>query len=293
MKRPIQYIVRQTGEVKEEKVYFESAISFLYNSFLGRAISRLIASAPLLSKLYGWWQTLPLTRKKIIPFVNKYEIDTSEFAEPISAYRSFNDFFIRKLKPGVRPIEKGVVLPADGRYLFYQNIEECKGFLVKGKKFSLPQLLQDIELAKVYRDGSLVLARLCPTDYHRFHFPCDCIPGEARLINGPLYSVNPVATKRRIEIFAENKRVLTRLKTEIYGDVLFIEVGATMVGSVHQTYTPNEKYNKGDEKGYFSFGGSSIIMLFQSGKIQIDKRLLNNSTQFIETLCLYGQSVES
>lgn len=291
--KPLLYIDRRTGETKQEGIYGESALRFLYGSTFGRFVAKIISSTPLFSRAYGWWQTLPLTKRKIPSFVKKYGIDSSEFEKPLDSYPSFNAFFTRKLKPHARPLGNGIVLPADGRYLFYQNIEKCDGFVVKGKKFDLAQLLRNRETAENYREGSMIIARLCPTDYHRFHFPCDCLPGEARLINGPLYSVNPISVKQRIELFAENKRMVTSLRSEHYGEILFIEIGATAVGTIHQTYIPGKPYSKGDEKGYFSFGGSSIILLFQAGKIQIDPYLLNNSSQNIETFCLFGQSLES
>src|SRR6202044_707631 len=104
-------------------------------------------------------------------------------------------------------------------------------------------------LAEQFANGSVVLARLCPCDYHRFHFPCDAIPGPAKLINGPLYSVNPIALCKNLSILSENKRMITELETDHFGKVLYIEVGATNVGSIHQTFTPYQRYKKGDEKG--------------------------------------------
>ena len=290
MSEPIVYIDRETGEKRVEKVYYEGVLRFLYGSTFGHVFAHLLASTPLFSKIYGWWQALPLTKGKIAPFVKKYALDPSEFEKPLSAYPSFNAFFTRKLKPGSRPLTGDLVLPADGRYLFYQNVAECDGFVVKGKKFSLEQLLKDDELAIRYQEGSMLLARLCPTDYHRFHFPCDCIPDAPRLINGPLYSVNPIAVKQRVELLAENKRMLTQLDTTAYGKILYIEVGATNVGSIHQTYTPNHPQKRGGEKGYFSFGGSSLILLFEKGRIEIDPLLLQHSAQHIETLCQCGQA---
>lgn len=293
MSDPILYIDRQTGQLKEEKVYGGAILAFLYGSRSGRFLASLIAFFPPISKFYGWWQSLPITKRKVLPFIENFHLDVSEFETPPERFDSFNAFFIRKLKPASRPLAEGVILPADGRYLFYQNAHDCEGFFVKGKKFTLATLLKDEKLAQTYQFGTLILARLCPTDYHRFHFPCDCTPSAPRLINGPLYSVNPIALKQNIEILAENKRKITQLKTDFYGTILFIEVGATNVGSIHQTYTPNHRYKKGDEKGFFSFGGSSIILLFESDRIKIDQTLLINSSQHIETLCLFGQSLES
>ena len=137
----------------------------------------------------------------------------------------------------------------------------------------------------------MVIARLCPIDYHRFHFPFSCTPSKSTLLNGALFSVNPLALKKNIRIFSENKRSLTSLKTDKFGDVLFIEVGATCVGGIFQTYTPNQAVVKGQEKGYFSFGGSSLILLFEPGRIHFDADLIEASKKKIEIRGLLGQSM--
>ncbi|MCH9626301.1 MAG: Phosphatidylserine decarboxylase proenzyme [Chlamydiales bacterium] len=293
MKKKIYYIDRQTGEKKQERVYYEKTLHFLYGSALGRFFTNIIAHIPFFSQLFGWWQSTRWTRHKIAPFIQKYGVKTEEFAEPATSFTSFNAFFVRKLKKQARPISSGAILPADGRYLVYPNCETVDGFVIKGKKFSLKKLIGNADLANKYAKGALVIARLCPSDYHRFHFPLTCTPSAPRLINGPLYSVNPIALQQNLEIFSENKRVITSLETERHGKVLFIEVGATNVGSIHQTYIPNQTYQKGDEKGFFSFGGSSILLLFETSAIQFADDLIKNSAQHIETLCLFGQSLEN
>ncbi len=275
-------INRKTKALEEEKIYGRVFIEALYgkNSFS--------------SMLYGLLQKSGFTRWKIAPFIKTFGVDTSEFQEEAKSFRSFNDFFIRKLKPSSRPIAPGkdrLVLPADGRYLVFENIEETHGFFVKGKKFCLTTLLQNPEWIKRYQAGSLVMARLCPTDYHRFHFPCEAIPEKPLLINGHLYSVNPIALRKNIDILSENKRVITLLKTENFGDILYIEVGATHVGSIIQTFTPFESYRKGDEKGYFSFGGSCLLLLFEKGKVIFDTDLLEASHENMETKALMGESL--
>ncbi|MES2199982.1 MAG: phosphatidylserine decarboxylase, partial [Chlamydiota bacterium] len=123
------------------------------------------------------------------------------------------------------------------------------------------------------------------------HFPCSCTPSKSFLINGPLYSVNPLALRKRIEILAQNKREITILGTECFGKVLFIEVGATCVGAIHQTYTPEKLHEKGAEKGYFSFGGSSLVLLFEPGAIVFDQDLVEASKEGIEVLGLMGQTL--
>ncbi len=290
------YIIdRETKQKIEEKVPYKSSLVFLYgNNPLAWLIRPLLAKLPFFSRLFGYLQRRPTSAKHIVPFIEKYGIDTTEFRDPVSSYKSFNDFFTRKLKASARTITNGndvAILPADGRYLAFQDINHEQGIFIKGKKFSLEKLLGDKKLAHKYAQGSMVIARLAPVDYHRFHFPCNCVPSAPKQINGPLYSVNPIALKRNINILTENKRVITRLKTEHFGTMLFIEVGATYVGTIIQTYEPEKHYAKGDEKGYFAFGGSSLILLFEPFRIQLDQDLIANSHQGFETLGRLGQTL--
>lgn len=273
------------------KIFFSEG---LMSRFLYRFCLPLLVCYPFFSKIYGYMQKSRFSRSKIKPFIEKFNVDAKEFLLPVESFKSFNDFFIRKLKPEARPIaprEREAILPADGRYLVYPNVEEADGFIVKGKKFSLEELLGNKELAESYQKGVMVIARLCPTDYHRFHFPCHCTPSETLSINGPLYSVNPIALRKKIEILAENKRAMTILHTKYFGKVIFIEVGATCVGAIHQTYNPGTPCKKGDEKGYFSFGGSSLVLLFEPGSIELDQDLVDASKEKMEVLGLMGQTL--
>lgn len=296
---PIVYINRETRHQEVERVYGAAALKLLYgkdliSKLVGVPLLHLLVKNSLFSALYGWMQKLSFSKKKIRPFIKNFGVDASEFLDSVDSFTSFNDFFIRKLKPEARPIAEGddvAIIPADGRYRFYQDIEETEGFIVKGEKFDLPSLLGSEELAARYAHGSMVMARLCPMDYHRYHFPCDCIPGPTRLINGWLYSVNPVALRKDIHIFTQNKRVICEMLTASFGPVLFIEVGATNVGSIHQTYQVCRACSKGDEKGFFSFGGSSIILLFEPKRILFDADLLYATSQGMEIKCLFGQSM--
>jgi phosphatidylserine decarboxylase len=295
----IVYIDRRTKQRKKEQIYGHLFLKMFYGEgFFSRlffhSVLPFMARISFFSRLYGFFQKSALSRFKVCPFIETFAVDASEFLDPVESFRSFNDFFIRRLKPSARPIVSGderAVLPADGRYLVFENISTVDGFLVKGQKFSLTELLVDKDLAKRYADASMVIARLCPTDYHRFHFPCECVPGPAHLINGPLFSVNPLALRKNIHFLSENKRMVSYLETTHFGSVLYIEVGATCVGTIHQTYTAGFPAAKGDEKGYFSFGGSCIILLFEAKTIVFDPDLIEASSQKIETLGLFGQSL--
>ncbi|MBI2742793.1 MAG: phosphatidylserine decarboxylase [Chlamydiales bacterium] len=295
----IHYIDRLTKREEREEVYGRFYIETLYgNGWISKLLSLLFLIPTVycscFSRLYGSFQKSRLSRYKIRPFIEKYKVDEKEFLEPTDSFSSFNDFFIRKLKPSARPMAPGdevAVLPADARYLVYPNIALADGFLVKNKKFSLEKLLQSETLAQKYAQGSLVIARLCPLDYHRFHFPCDGVPEETSEIKGPLFSVNPTALKKNIEILAENKRAITPFHTKNFGTILYIEVGATYVGTIHQTFAANDPCQKGDEKGFFSFGGSSLILLFEPSCIQFDQDLLDASQRKVEVRAHYGQSL--
>jgi len=293
--KPVYYIDRKTNTKKKEAIYGGTLLSLLYaNNIFSKLLSYAVAHITLISRFYGFWQKMPYTKKNIAPFVAKFNIDYSEFEKSLDQFSSFNDFFCRKLKKNARPLSGGqncIVAPADGRYLVIPQISTAKGFYIKGHTFSLETLLQDTSLAQDYQEGSMVIARLCPTDYHRFHFPIEGEATTTKLINGPLFSVNPIAAAKNVHIFSENKRMITLLENTPFDTIVYIEVGATNVGSIIQTYTPNSHVNKGDEKGFFSFGGSSLILLFKPNTLLFDQDLINNSSQHLETLILMGSSL--
>lgn len=287
----IIYYDRYRGETCIEKVYGDKALRWTYGTLAGRISLNVLVKRALFSHWYGWKMDRPGTKSKITPFIQQYDLDASEFAQNVDDFASFNEFFYRKLKPESRPIDadaSSVVFPADGRHLCIPDLSCCDGLFVKGEMFDLATLLGDKRTAETYARGSLLLSRLCPVDYHRFHFPLAGVPGETKLINGPLYSVNPIALCQNIHILATNKRCVTELQTESFGRVLLIEIGATCVGSICQTYSPGVAVAKGDEKGYFRFGGSSTITIFEPGRIEFDRDLVENSAQHREMYARVG-----
>ncbi|MBS0615376.1 MAG: phosphatidylserine decarboxylase [Verrucomicrobia bacterium] len=293
----IRYIDRLSKQEHTELVYGGFFLRILYGErwwekILSFVFLPLICASSIASHLYGWIQKRFFTKAKIAPFIRRFNVDTSEFAQPVSSYKCFNDFFIRKIKP--RPLAPGAdvaLIPADGRYLVYENIHACDGFWIKGHKFHLEELLNSPILAHKYAHGSIAIARLAPPDYHRFHFPADCEPDSPQEIHGKLYSVSPIALRRNIHYLTTNKRVLTPLHTHHFGTILYLEIGATYVGTIHQTFAPGQHQIRGAEKGYFSFGGSCVILLFEPFRITFDADLISNSHRKIETLCKFGQSL--
>ena len=137
----------------------------------------------------------------------------------------------------------------------------------------------------------MLLFRLAPQDYHRFHFPFDCVPSKVKFIHGKLESVNPVVYQSGVQPLTENERHLITLNSQNFGHVQFVPVGAMVVGKIVETFTPNLFYNKGAEAGYFAFGGSSIVMIFKKYEIKVADKILHNSQNNIETAIKMGQPV--
>ncbi|YCM43829.1 phosphatidylserine decarboxylase [Verrucomicrobiaceae bacterium 227] len=286
---PIQYLNRETGQLEIEQVYGEGFLRWAYGKPLGKIALHGFVKRPFFSKWYGNRMDQAKTTEKIAPFLKTYGLDPADFQKTPEEFTSFNDFFYRKLKPNARPLaDSPIVLPADGRHLAFNKASEIQSVFVKGQKFDVAGLLNSPELAKKYQDGPLILSRLCPVDYHRFHFPCDGTPGETRVVKGPLFSVSPLALRQRISYLWENKRTITELVTEDFGTVICMEIGATCVGSIHQTFKPGVPVKKGDEKGYFSFGGSSTLLMFEPDTVTFARDLTDSSAKVMELYAKMG-----
>jgi phosphatidylserine decarboxylase len=289
----VKFINRYTGAVETEPVPGEGWLRWLYETGMGQVALHALVKRSLLSRWYGWRMDRPASRGRIAPFIARYGIDASQFSLPPSAYLSFNHFFHRALADGVRPVDPGegaIVFPADGRHLAFEDVDAADGFLVKGDKFTVAELLGDTPAAAEFKGASMLISRLCPTDYHRFHFACGGVAGLPRRVRGPLFSVNPIALRRSVHYLAQNKRVITMMKSEVCGSVAIVEIGATMVGGIVQTYAPGAVC-KGDEKGYFKFGGSCVITLFQQGRVKFARDVLENTAAGIETYARFGDRV--
>lgn len=288
---PICYFNRHTGELETEQVYGEGFLRWSYGNPLGALSLDAFVKRPFFSAWYGRRMSQAKSAARVSPFIEKYGLDPADFEDSPQSYKSFNEFFYRKLKPAARPIdpdESSVVFPADGRHLGFARASEIEDVFVKGQKFDLAALLGNRDLAARYADGSLVLSRLCPVDYHRFHFPAAGVPGAARVIEGPLFSVSPIALRQQLAYLWTNKRAITELQTERFGKVLLLEIGATCVGTIQQTFVPGQPVCKGAEKGYFAFGGSSTMTLFEPGVVRLEADLLENTARQTELYARIG-----
>lgn len=288
----IKFIDRKTGEIQSENPPAEGLLNFLYQNPIGKWTLLPLVKRKFISALYGKRMDAPKSTEKIQGFVDELKIDMTESQKSIDEFTSFNDFFYRKLKPEARPIGEGFVSPGDGRLLAFEDVSEVHNFFIKGREFTLKDFLADDELTKRFESSSMIILRLAPNDYHRFHFPCDGTPAEIKPIKGSYFSVSPYALAGNFtKVFCENKREICLLDSPKFGEIALVPIGATMVGSIIETYEPNQVIAKGDEMGYFAFGGSTVVLLFDKNKIKIDSDLLENTKNKMETFVKMGEKI--
>lgn len=290
----IKYINRKTGEVEIERPPAEGLLRFLYGNTFGKMALLPIAKRKMVSKRYGKMMDNVNSIKRIQPFIDSLKINMTEVKKKVSEFKTFNEFFFRELKDGAREIGNGMTSPGDGRLLAFEQVSLVNNFYIKGAKFNLTNFLKDKELCDKYQNASMVILRLAPNDYHRYHFPLKGIASESKEIKGHYYSVSPIALKSNFSrVFTRNKREFCTLSTKEHGDVLIVPVGATMVGSLNSTYKANSMVEKGHEMGYFAFGGSTVVLLFNSSKFKIDEDLLENTKNNLETYVKMGEQIAS
>lgn len=291
----LYYIDRKTGQLEKEMVVGEKFLNWMNNTKSGNTLLELLIKKRFCSILFGKLQDLSISRFKIPPFVEKFQIDMSEAKrEDITSYNSFNDFFTRELKKDARPISENnniLISPADGRIFAYENINIKNLIQAKDSHYTLEELLCDKSLAEEYNDGTCIVVRLAPTDYHRFHFPDSGIAEKPKMIKGYYYSVNPMTLKKIIQVYCQNKREITVFNSDNFDKIVLVEIGATFVGSIIQTYIPGKCVKKGQEKGFFKFGGSTIIMLLKKGIVNIDEDIIQNTKKGYETKINMGEGI--
>jgi len=287
----IEYIDRETGERCRETVLGDRAMRWAYRTLSGRAFSPLLFGTSLPSRLLGWYLGSRFSRGRIAKTIADLGIDESEFATPADSFRSFNDFFVRRLVDGARPCSDDPAdfpSPADGRLLVYDDLGPEDRVAVKGVESTLHDLfdrpLDDFD------GGRVAVVRLCPADYHRYHFPCDATVAEQVRVRGRYDSVNPVALDARERIFCRNKRSYTLLDSDRFGRLAYMEVGAFGVAGIHQTFEGTE-VRRMQEKGYFDFGGSTVVLVFQRDAIRFDEDLVAASREGVETLVKVGATI--
>lgn len=259
------------------------SLKFLYNTVIGRFILKIMISK-FPSKIYSIYMNSKFSKFKIKSFIKKNKINMEEYEQ--KEYKSFNDFFTRKIKTDSRKIEDGMIAIADSKLLVYK-IDNNLNFKIKNSIYTIDELIQD-EASK-YKNGYALVFRLDVTDYHHYIFPDDGVILKQKEIKGCLHTVQPLAFKK-YKVFLENTRKVTFLDCNKLGNVCYIEVGAMMIGKI--TNHKLTKFKRACEKGFFEFGGSTVILLVEKDKIKINKMILNNSEKEIETIVKLGMSLE-
>jgi len=264
------------------------SIRFLYNTIPGRVLLKILIRPPI-SKLAGFLLRSPASRILINKFIRQNNIDMTEYRSV--RYKSFDEFFIRELKPGYRPLSENkndIIAPCDGKLTVYQISEESV-FNIKRSKYSLSELLLDENLAGEFSDGICLIFRLTPDDYHRYIFTDDCEILHQKRIDGVLHTVQPIAYQR-CSVFCRNTREYTIMQTENFGKAVQMEVGALFVGKI-SNHSKNHTALRGEEKGMFRFGGSTVILLFKNGAVTIADEIYENTKQNKETIVRMGEVI--
>ena len=259
----------------------------LYGTFLGRCALKVLVSK-WVTNLGGWYMNTRFSRRRIAPFIVDSQIDMSMYEE--RDFVSYNDFFTRKIKEGKRPInlDKDVfVSPADSK-LSYYDINEQTILTIKDTKYTITDLLEDADLANEYQGGICLIFRLTVDDYHRYSYVDNGTFISKKYIPGKFHTVNPIANDY-YPIYKQNAREYSVLKTDNFGTIIQMEVGAMMVGKIvnhqHQTFI------KGQEKGMFEFGGSTVVILLKKDIVEIDQDIRDNTKQDRETVVSLGETI--
>ena len=263
-------------------------LEFLYGTRVGRAVVAVMIR-PWVSRLAGAVMDSSISRWAIGPFVKKNRIDLSDYED--RRYRSFNDFFTRQIREGARPVDpekKHLISPCDSKLSVYPITADLR-VPVKGTVYTMESLFRDRMLVEQYEGGVFLLFRLTVGDYHRYCYPDHGFKGDNIRIPGVYHTVNPVAGEY-YPVYRENTREYSVLESENFGLMLMMEVGAAMVGRIVNNHGSGQ-VRRGQEKGRFEFGGSTVILCLKKGQVVVDGDLLENTRNGIETVVRQGEKI--
>ncbi|KAL0090330.1 phosphatidylserine decarboxylase-domain-containing protein [Phycomyces blakesleeanus] len=290
---------RASGQLVEERmsVYVRVGMRLMYKgmktSVQSKTAQRIMHT---MSIKQGERYDAPQSASEIESFVKFHQLDLGETKESLSSFKTFNQFFYRELKPGARPCDSPddssvVVSAADCRMMAFATINDATRLWIKGIEFGVAKLFNDGKRAKVYDGGALAIFRLAPQDYHRYHSPVDGVITDITYIEGQYYTVNPMAIRTTLDVYGENVRCVVHMESEEFGNVAIVCIGAMMVGSIVLTAKVGDKLSRTDPLGYFAFGGSTIVVLWEKDRIVFDDDLLENSAKALETLVRVGNHI--
>lgn len=254
-------------------------LRFLYHNFFGRLILKVLICRPI-SILCGKFMDSSLSRFLIKSFVEKNNIDLNDYES--DNFKCFNDCFVRKIKDGLRPIEApetSLISPSDGLLSAYK-ITGDEIVPIKQSVYSVSEMLEDASLAQEFIGGTCLVLRLCVHHYHRYGYPVSGIKGENVFIPGKLHTVRPIALTA-LPVFTRNCREYTVMENEYLGKLVQIEVGAMLVGKI-KNHHGSKEIVRGDEKGMFLYGGSTIVLLLGKG-VEVPQIFFDNTEKGLET----------
>lgn len=278
------YYDRQLKEIKEQKEYQEGLLKFLYNTIPGRFLLKNIVVKPWLSEKRSKYQKSSASVKDIKPFIKKYNVLVND--NQINDWHSFNDFFTRKKDVVIDEKINSLISVADSKILVYQISDDTK-LKIKNSVYSVSDIIKDDKLAAEYKNGTCLVFRLSVDDYHRYHYPDSGSLILNKKIPGVLHTVRPISDKYKV--YSQNSREVNVLDMNHLGKVIQIEVGALMVGKI--VNHGHKEFEKGQEKGYFEFGGSTIVLLLKENAVILDDDIIKYSQQGIETKVFAGEKI--
>ncbi|HPF30130.1 MAG TPA: phosphatidylserine decarboxylase [Lachnospiraceae bacterium] len=271
---------------EQEQEYGLKKLHFLYGTIPGRMMLKTFVCRRWFSELLARKQRSRSSVNRIEPFVKKYHIDLSEYNR--QQFQSFNDFFTRQRRYHTKAPLSALIAIADARLSCYEICENLT-LNIKNSVYSLEELTGIRSVAEQYAKGYCLIYRLAVQDYHRYVFgDCGCVKS-VKEIDGVLHTIRPIA--RQYRVFCTNHRICSELSTKHFGEVLQIEVGALTVGKINNI--PTQHFERLQEKGYFSYGGSTIIQLFQKDRIVIEEDILRRNQEGYEVKVKIGDTIGS
>lgn len=264
------------------------SLRFLYETKLGGVVLSIFVRKPV-SDFVGWFMQRRISALWIKKFLKNSHIDMRQYEN--RKFKSFNDFFTRQIRPECRPVDlepTHFISPCDCKLTVFP-INEDSTFAIKGGRYTPEQLLRNKELAQAYAGGTLLVFRLTVDDYHRYCYPDSGVKEENVHIQGIYHTVNPIAFRKHA-VFRENTREYTVLHSDNFGDLVIMEVGATLVGRISNLHGAR-RVSRGEEKGHFDFGGSTIVVLVKPNVLRVDQDILRNNAAGCETVIKYGERI--
>ena len=286
---------RANDRMIENKIYGKGILEFLHATIIGRILMRFLFSSRISNEIITLYNYTIASKGGIRKFITKYDLDTDELEKPVAEYKTFADFFIRRLKPGARQIDSlpnSAVSPCDSLIqALVLDLGSDTSFNIKGARFVLGELINDYQQAEKYIGGTMIIFYLAPYNNHHFIYPVSGDLQSIRRVGKKFFSVNSISLENGFRPFDFNRRDMCIINTEYMGNVMMVEVGGFYAGKIIQENAVPGFKEKGDSKGYFALGGSTVVLVFEKGKIDVDKDIIDMQEKGVTTSVLQGEKI--